>query len=359
LWHLSESLCHVFVSDIFSRLSLKKSPVVSASFLHICNMFQKLRLKWKVNGKDLLLILITFAVGGSVCGMVAKKMLGYLDIDKGLTWFLLYIIILTLIWPFCVLIISIPMGQFVFFQKYINKIFVRMSGKRGAGKGKWREGIGGETAGREDLITNNKQKTASTRQVEGAYINVAIFASGAGSNAEKIIQHFKHSPHVKIVLIVCNKPGAGVLQVARQNNIDTLIIERERFNTGDAYVTTLKKYDIRWIILAGFLWKLPSAIIHEWPSRIINIHPALLPKYGGKGMYGQHVHQAVINAGDKESGISIHYVDEIYDHGEVIMQARCEILKDDTPESLAEKIHSLEHVHFPKVIEGEILKAKS
>lgn len=229
-----------------------------------------------------------------------------------------------------------------------------MSGKRQVVSGEWIEGARQSVASSQQSSVDNQRSEANSRQ-----INVAIFASGAGSNAEKIIEHFKQSHNIKIALIVCNKPGAGVLQIAAQNHIDILLIERQRFNTGDAYVNELKKYDIHWIILAGFLWKLPSALIQAWPYRILNIHPALLPKYGGKGMYGQHVHQAVIAARDKESGISIHYVDEIYDHGEVIMQARCEILEDDTPETLAEKIHCLEHKHFPKVIEAEILKAKN
>lgn len=190
-------------------------------------------------------------------------------------------------------------------------------------------------------------------------INVAIFASGAGTNAQKIIEHFKNSADVRIALILCNKPGAGVLQIAEQHSIDSLIIEKQPFVSGDFYVEKLKKFNIQWIILAGFLWKLPPALIRNWPNRIINIHPALLPKYGGKGMYGRHVHEAVINSGDRESGISIHYVDEIYDHGEVIMQASCEILEGDTPETLAQKIHFLEHRHFPTVIEAEILKAKT
>jgi formyltetrahydrofolate-dependent phosphoribosylglycinamide formyltransferase len=316
-------------------------------------MFQKLRVKWKVDGKDLLLILITFAVGGSVCGIGARYMINFLEIDKGLIWLLLYIIILSIIWPLCVLLISIPMGQFLFFKKYILKIFVRMSGKRKEGRGDLQVGSPNST------INHPASAIPSQAGKVQEQINVAIFASGAGSNAEKIIEHFKSGTGIKIVLVVCNKPGAGVLQIALKNHIDTLIIERARFNTGDAYIPVLKKYNIQWVVLAGFLWKLPSALIHQWPSRIINIHPALLPKYGGKGMYGQHVHQAVIDAKEKESGISIHYVDEIYDHGEVIMQARCQIGEDDTPESLAQKIHSLEHEHFPKVIESEILKAKS
>jgi phosphoribosylglycinamide formyltransferase 1 len=180
---------------------------------------------------------------------------------------------------------------------------------------------------------------------------IAIFASGAGSNAKKIIEHFKGNSSVAIALIVCNKPGAGVLKIAAEHAIDTLLIDKEIFFRGDAYVALLKEKKIDWIVLAGFLWKIPSALIQAYPQHIINIHPALLPKYGGKGMYGAHVHAAVIAARDKHSGITIHFVDEQYDHGDTIFQATCEVKEDDTPETLALRIHALEHEHFPKVIE--------
>jgi phosphoribosylglycinamide formyltransferase 1 len=180
---------------------------------------------------------------------------------------------------------------------------------------------------------------------------IAIFASGAGSNAQKIIDHFSKHPTVEVALIVCNKPQAGVLNIAADHSIETLLIEKEQFFRGDAYVPFLKEQKINWIILAGFLWKIPSALIQAYPQHIINIHPALLPKYGGKGMYGSYVHEAVIAAGEPESGITIHYVDEQYDHGDTIFQVRCEVKTDDTPEILAKRIHALEHLHFPKVIE--------
>jgi phosphoribosylglycinamide formyltransferase-1 len=182
--------------------------------------------------------------------------------------------------------------------------------------------------------------------------HIAIFASGAGSNALQIIRHFAHSDKARISLIVCNKPGAGILQIADKEHIPTLILEKEAFFQGDAYVPELKAKNIDLIILAGFLWKIPPALIRAYPDRIVNIHPALLPKYGGKGMYGRHVHQAVIDHKEKESGISIHFVDEYYDHGSVIFQARCPVLTDDTPETLAKRVQTLEHAHFPKVIEG-------
>lgn len=184
---------------------------------------------------------------------------------------------------------------------------------------------------------------------------IAIFASGAGSNAQKIIEHFSEHPSVEVALIVCNKPHAGVLNIAAAHSIETLLIEKEQFFRGDGYVPFLKEHKINWIILAGFLWKIPSMLIKAYPQHIINIHPALLPKYGGKGMYGHHVHEAVIAANETESGITIHYVDEQYDHGDTIFQARCEVKKDDTPETLVQRIHALEHQHYPQVIEQLLL----
>ena len=185
-------------------------------------------------------------------------------------------------------------------------------------------------------------------------ISVAIFASGAGSNAQKLIDHFRHHSQIKMALIVCNKPGAGVLTIAQKENIPSLIIEKEKFFRGNAYVDELKQHNIDFIVLAGFLWKVPVALIKAFPQGIINIHPALLPNYGGKGMYGHFVHEAVIAAKEKESGISIHYVDELYDHGQLIFQARCVIEAEDTADSLAQKIHALEHEHYPLIVEKAI-----
>lgn len=184
---------------------------------------------------------------------------------------------------------------------------------------------------------------------------LVIFASGAGSNAQQIINYFKGSTLAKIVLIVCNKPGAGVISIAEKENIPVLLIEKERFFKSDAYLPDLQKIKTDIIILAGFLWKLPQALIDAYPRRIINIHPALLPKYGGRGMYGQYVHEAIINAGEMESGITIHYVDEHYDNGDIIFQTACPVLEGDTPETLARRIHQLEHLHYPIVIE-ELIK---
>ena len=154
--------------------------------------------------------------------------------------------------------------------------------------------------------------------------SIAIFASGAGSNARKIIEHFSQHPKIRVDLIVCNKPTAGVLNIADEHGIPTLILDKEQFFRGNAYVDEFKVDDIEFIVLAGFLWKVPDALVHAYPGKIVNIHPALLPKYGGKGMYGNFVHEAVIANKENESGISIHLVDEVYDHGKIIFQATCE-----------------------------------
>lgn len=184
--------------------------------------------------------------------------------------------------------------------------------------------------------------------------HIAIFASGAGSNAQKIIDHFRSSSLAKIDLIVCNKPGAGVLRIAADENIPVLMIEKKLFEES-GYREELKGRRINFIVLAGFLWKLPAVLIHAYPGKIVNIHPALLPSYGGKGMYGNAVHTAVLNAKEKQSGITIHYVDDAYDHGAVIFQKECTIDDNETAESLAEKIHELEHHYYPRQIE-ELLR---
>src|ERR1700722_19917083 len=185
---------------------------------------------------------------------------------------------------------------------------------------------------------------------------LAIFSSGTGSNAARIIEYFRNHPSITINLIVCNNPNAGVLHIASMAAIPPLVIEKERFFRGDAYLPEFEKNKIDFIVLAGFLWKIPPALIRAYPHRIVNIHPALLPKYGGKGMYGRFVHEAVIAAGDKESGITIHYVDEHYDHGDPIRQVKVLIEPEDPPETLAGKIHLLEYEHFPKIIEEVIME---
>lgn len=186
--------------------------------------------------------------------------------------------------------------------------------------------------------------------------HVAIFASGAGSNAQKIIDYFRSHDAIKISVIICNKANAGVVHIAQQENIPLLLVEKDKFFQDPGYLPQLRALHIDFIVLAGFLWKLPASLIHAYPKRIINIHPALLPRYGGKGMYGHKVHEAVVAAGDKESGISIHYVDEFYDHGEIILQVKLPVEKHDTPETLAEKIHAIEHANYAPVIEQIILQ---
>ncbi len=185
-------------------------------------------------------------------------------------------------------------------------------------------------------------------------VKIAIFASGAGSNAQKIIDHFRHHTHIEVALIVCNNPQAGVLDIALNEDIPFVLIEKNRFTKGNAYLPELHAAGVKYLILAGFLWKIPSAIIAHFPQKIINIHPALLPKYGGKGMYGHFVHEAVLAACDADSGITIHYVDEHYDHGATIFQTTCKVEATDTPETLAQKIHVLEHGHYARVIENVI-----
>lgn len=180
---------------------------------------------------------------------------------------------------------------------------------------------------------------------------IAIFASGSGTNAEKIIEYFRYSHAISIVLIVSNKPDAGVFNIAATNHLPTLLLEKEKFFRGNGYVDELKASGIDFIVLAGFLWKVPVSLIHAYPEKIINIHPALLPKYGGKGYYGRSVHEEVLANKDEETGITIHYVDEIYDHGKIIFSDFCPILENDTPDSLAKRVQKLEHVHYSVVIE--------
>jgi phosphoribosylglycinamide formyltransferase-1 len=181
--------------------------------------------------------------------------------------------------------------------------------------------------------------------------NIAIFASGSGTNAQRIIEYFSGNPKISVALILSNKPDAYVLVRAKNLNVPSVVFDRHSFDETDDIIKLLKKEKIDFIVLAGFLWMVPVNLILAYPGRIINIHPALLPKYGGKGMYGARVHEAVIQSGDKESGISIHYVNEKYDEGNIIFQAKCEVLQDDTPDSLAHRVHKLEYKHYPEIIE--------
>jgi phosphoribosylglycinamide formyltransferase-1 len=181
--------------------------------------------------------------------------------------------------------------------------------------------------------------------------NIAIFASGSGTNAQRITEYFSNHPEISVSVILSNKPDAYVLIRAKKLNIPSVVFDRHTFYDTDEIFRLLKKNNIDLIVLAGFLWLIPEYLIQAYRGRIINIHPALLPKYGGKGMYGSRVHEAVIQSGDKESGISIHFVNEKYDAGDIIFQAKCNVLPGDTPDILAQRVHQLEYKHYPEVIE--------
>jgi folate-dependent phosphoribosylglycinamide formyltransferase PurN len=272
--------------------------------------------------------------------------------EKNWAFWLVYPIVLTILWPFSVLFVSLLTGQFRFFKGYLGRVGAKL--------------IGGLSPA-VDSVASGGGAIASTL-ASTAPIHVAIFASGAGSNARKIIEYFenqyvsefsagksslsaaKSARPIKVSLIVCNVPNAGVLEIAKEKGIPTLLINKTEFATG-GYVESLKNADIDFIVLAGFLWKVPEVLVNAFPKAIVNIHPALLPNYGGKGMYGSRVHEAVIAAGESKSGITIHWVDANYDEGDIIFQAECTIESGDTPEILAQKIHALEHQHFAPVIE--------
>lgn len=304
-------------------------------------MFERLQKKWKVHRLQLGLILCTFAIGGSLTGFAGKKIMNALDIQQDWLWTIIYIILITLLWPMAVLLVSIFFGQFRFFLKYIKKIGARMGIVNSRDSGKTLEMT--QTSG---IRTHNSELTT----------HLAIFASGAGSNAQKIIDYFRSPAFIKVALIVCNNPDAGVLKIAAKENIPFIIIEKEKFFRGNGYLAELKEKQIEFIVLAGFLWKVPDILLKAYPKRIINIHPALLPDYGGKGMYGNNVHEAVFAAQEKESGITIHYVDEHYDNGDIILQVKCPVLENDTPDSLAQRIHALEYKYYPKVVEEIVEK---
>lgn len=188
--------------------------------------------------------------------------------------------------------------------------------------------------------------------------NLAIFASGNGSNAQNISEHFNSKNTARVKIIICNKPDAYVLERAAALGVSSVVIPREQLTAENPVelLALLKEQGIDYIILAGYLLKIPVSLVEAYPGRIINIHPALLPKFGGKGMYGRHVHQAVIDSAETESGITIHLVDSNYDSGSTLFQATCPVLPDDTPDSLAQRIHALEKEHFARIIEEYIKK---
>lgn len=281
-------------------------------------MFESLQKKWKVSPKQMGLILCTFATTGTLTAYISRSITEWLQLDPVNDRELrlaLRLLVLVFGYQVIILIVSFFFGQFKFFWNYEKKILRRM------------------------------------RLMGPAQAKLAIFASGKGSNAEKIIQYFENHKNIHVKLIVCNKPGAGVLEIAAKYKIPTLMLEKQGFLESKKYLEDIENQHITHIVLAGFLWKIPENLIQAYPERIINIHPALLPKFGGKGMYGDRVHQSVMEAGEKETGITIHMVDEAYDHGKTIFQTAVPIDGNDTPASLAEKIHALEHQHFPIQIE--------
>jgi len=295
-------------------------------------MLNGLQRKWKVSGFQFLLILSTFALGGSLCGYIGRLLMQTTGVQNSWAYGTLYILFVTILWPFCVLLISVPFGQFKFFSNYLRKMGARFG------------------------LTKAPEAANTYKPLHSdPKIHVAIFASGNGSNARNLMEHFAGHDDIKIELLVSNKPGAGALHHAANHGVSTLLIEKERFYNGDAYLPELQAAGIDFVILAGFLWKVPPVLVQAFPQRIINLHPALLPKYGGKGMYGHHVHEAVLVAGEEESGITIHYVDEVYDHGAIIFQAMCPVEPTDTVATLTQKIHALEHKHLPVVIEQVVV----
>jgi formyltetrahydrofolate-dependent phosphoribosylglycinamide formyltransferase len=290
----------------------------------------KLQQKWGVGPVQFWLIMTTFALGGSLSGYLNKQILNLVFLEKNAAYWLIYPLLLTILWPFSVIFVSFLTGQFSFFKGYLGRIWGRLSG--------------GSSSNMESNMRTSLAASSSP-------IHVAIFASGAGTNAKKIIEYFENKPtRIKISLIVCNVPGAGVLDIAESKGIPTLMINKAEF-TSTGYVESLHNADIHFIVLAGFLWKVPEVLVNAYPRGIINIHPALLPNYGGKGMYGSHVHEAVVAAGEKETGITIHWVDAHYDEGDIILQKKCSIDTTDTPATVAQKIHVLEHQYFAPTIE--------
>ena len=289
---------------------------------------KRLQEKWKLGTGQFWLVILTFALGGSLSGRLCSFLLKLVFLEKNWAFWLVYPLFLTILWPFSVIFVSFFTGQFAFFKGYLSRVGSSLLGS--------------------GLATDSD---AAPSTASSAPIHIAIFASGAGSNARKIIEYFENKGlRIKISLIVCNVAGAGVLEIAKEKGIPSLIINKTDFSA-TGYVDSLQNADINFIVLAGFLWKVPEVLVRAYPKAIINIHPALLPKYGGKGMYGARVHEAVIAAGEKESGITIHWVNEHYDEGAIIFQAKCSINASDTAESLANKIHALEHAHFAPTIE--------
>ena len=295
-------------------------------------MLKQLQHKWKVSHTQLFLILCVFAVTGTTTAYLSRQVPIWLQLDKntaaGLRW-TVRLIILIFGYQLILLFVAFLFGQFPFFWQFEKKLLQRLRIMK-------------------PILETSKEPALGLQQSR-----IAIFASGTGTNAQEIIHYFKDK-RVNVAIMGCNKKEAGVWNIAAEAGVDSFLIEKAQFLDGDAYLPLLQTAKIDLIVLAGFLWKIPQRLIDAYPRRIINIHPALLPKYGGKGMYGKRVHEAVIAASESESGITIHYVDEHYDNGDIIFQAKCPVLGTDTPETLAKRIHELEHRHFPLVVEKVI-----
>ena len=188
-------------------------------------------------------------------------------------------------------------------------------------------------------------------------IRLAIFASGSGSNAEEFMKRFGQHPQMEVALIVTNNPNAGVIERAQRHSVEVLVVENKTLNDPEASLTPLQSRKIDWVVLAGWLRLIPTFLIEAFPHRIVNIHPALLPKFGGKGMYGKHVHQAVFYQKEKESGITIHFVNAHFDEGEIIEQFKTELSEADTPAIIEQKVRALEINHYASVVERLVLSA--
>jgi phosphoribosylglycinamide formyltransferase-1 len=202
----------------------------------------------------------------------------------------------------------------------------------------------------ESLITSTHQHTKTPTH------RIAIFASGSGTNAEEIMKRFQHHASIEVSLLLSNNPQAFALERAKKFSVPTKVFNRSTFRESEDVLNWLKEKNVTHIVLAGFMWLVPDYLIKSFSGKIINIHPALLPKFGGKGMYGMHVHEAVKTASEKETGITIHEVNEHYDEGKVLFQSTCRVDETDTPDQIAQKVHALEYMYYPGVIEEWITK---
>jgi formyltetrahydrofolate-dependent phosphoribosylglycinamide formyltransferase len=281
-------------------------------------MLGKLKEKWKVGNRQLLLILIVFAFTGSTTAWMTKYIAGWLGWEAGsIEGRISKIFFLIIGYQVLLLSYGFLFGQFAFFWRFEKKLLQRLR-----------------------ILPRSEPE-----------INIAVFASGKGSNFENLLNHFKKHPTIRVNLLICNKIGAGAMEIADKQQVRSVLINFSETEGIKRLASELQKSQVGFLVLAGFLKKLPPEIISLYRGRILNIHPALLPAYGGRGMYGRNVHEAVLKAGEKESGISIHEVDEHYDNGKIIFQANCSIDPEETAESLAAKIHALEQKHFPEQVE--------